>query len=156
MTGSAKAKKRTKEELLAIDVGGKTLAQWDKEWRSVPDGFSVIQPQLCHKVGLYRALEENLVTAVGRGIEHDNGGLRKRLSDFNRESSSARDHWIGIYIFEMQCELECQVLITGSDRKAAGVAKKLKPLMEEFYEPKQNVPPEIIKAKLEAKRRKKK
>ncbi len=156
MTGSAKAKKRTKEELLATDVGGKTLVQWDKEWRNVPDGFSVIQSQLSKQVGLYRALEKNLVTALGIGVEYSNGGLRKRLRDFSRKSPSARNHWIGIYINEMQRELGCEVLITGSDRQAAEVAKKLKPLMYELYEPKENVPTEIINAKISAQKRSKK
>jgi len=156
MAGRAKGKKRTKEELLAIEVCGKTLAEWDKEWQNIPGGFSVIQPQLRNYVGLYRALEKNLVTAIGTGVEHSNGGLRKRLRDFNRESSSARNHWIGIYIHEMQNQLVCQVLITGSDVQAAVIAKNLKPLMEEFHEPKENVPAEIVIAQIAAKDRKKK
>ena len=48
-----------------------------------------------HCVGLYRHVINGKTMYVGRAIELHNGGFRKRLSDYCRESNSARKHTSG-------------------------------------------------------------
>ena len=119
-------------------IGGKTLDEWDTEWVRVKGGFKVDHPQLRHQVGLYRAMSGRIVEVLGRATEHANGGLAKRLADFRRESSSAREHTAGWFIHQNQSNLYLEVLITGRDRKAGDIAKKLVGPMEVRHKPRQN------------------
>jgi hypothetical protein len=110
-------------------VAGKTLSQWEGEWKPVKGGFSVPHPELRHVVGLFRAVSrDGEVQFIGAGTEHANGGLRKRVADFRRSSASARDHYGGEYIHDHLDDLELEVLVAGSERQAGEAAKALKPI----------------------------
>jgi hypothetical protein len=76
-------------------------------------------------VGLYRARNDDGTVYIGRATEHDNGGLGKRLRDYTRESGSSRKHGSGQKMHENRHALKIDVLVTGSDKKAAQVAKDL-------------------------------
>jgi hypothetical protein len=120
-------------------VAGKSLEQWEGEWKPVKGGFGVPHPELRDVVGLFRAVSrDGEVRFIGVGTEHANGGLRKRVADFTRPSASAREHHGGEYIHDHQNELRLEVLVTGSDKHAGLVAEALKDLLLELHAPKEN------------------
>lgn len=120
-------------------IGGKALAEWDQEWKSVPGGFAQPHDDLKGKAGLYRALEDGKTVVIGKSSEKTGNRLYKRLADFRRSSNSARDHHIGKYIFENRHSLKLQVLITGDDQMACQLAAALRGPMIKLHEPRENV-----------------
>jgi len=131
-------------------IGGKTLSEWDLKWKRLEGGFRIVHSDLSKKVGLFRARLGSHIIAIGVGRELDNGGLRKRLSDFRRISKSGRDHKFGLFINEHLHELTAEVLVTGSDEAAKSLATALKKPMIERHKPSENVPEEIIISRMMA------
>lgn len=89
-------------------------------------------------VGLYRARLGGRIVYIGKAIEWNNGGFRKRLSDYTRESSSARKHGSGQKMYAHRNELVIELLIVGGDAKAAEITPKLEALMIGKYNPEWN------------------
>lgn len=118
------------------EVEGRTIRDWNRNWIRVEGGFGRPHPELRHKVGLYRAILNGRVMAIGKGADRQ-GGLAKRIADFRRDSDSARDHHAGELIHEHLHELELQVLITGStaDPAARWTAVLLKTPMIRLHNP---------------------
>lgn len=114
-------------------IGGKTIEEWDRLWTPVVGGLEIYHPELRHVVGLYRISRHGEITAIGTGVGQ--GGLAKRLSDFRRQSTSARAHHAGELINENLGRLKGEVLITGSDRKAREIAQRLKVPMLRLHRP---------------------
>jgi hypothetical protein len=120
-------------------IGGKLIEEWDRLWEPVPEGLRRYHPALRHKVGLYRVILGNKISALGTGVSR-NGGLAKRLSDFRRRSSSGRRHYAGRLIHERLDELRVEVLVTGADAQAREFALRLKPQMICLHRPTWTVP----------------
>lgn len=112
-----------------LEFAGKTLQEWDAQWLPIEGGFTVLHSDLRHHVGLFQARLRGTTMYIGEAVEVDNGGLRKRLSDFRRESPSGREHHGAMRIYDHLDELDLQVLITGSDQRAKETAELLKPAM---------------------------
>jgi len=94
--------------------GGKTLEEWDDKWVPVEGGFTLLHSELRHHVGLFQACLGDGIMYIGKAVEKDNGGLRKRLSDFRRLSPSGREHYGALRIYDHLEELDLYVLLTGS------------------------------------------
>ena len=114
------------------EFAGKTLREWDADWLPVKGGFTVRHSELRHHVGLFRASFGHAIMYIGKAVEVDNGGLRKRLSDFRRASPSGREHHGAMRIHDHLKELDLQVLITGTVElaellKLAMIARHLPP-----------------------------
>ena len=109
--------------------GGKILREWDDMWLPVKGGFTILHSLLRHDVGLFRANLGGTIMYIGKAVEFDNGGFRKRLSDFRRESPSGREHYGGTRIYDHLEWLDLYVLKTGSDEAGAELAELLKPAM---------------------------
>jgi hypothetical protein len=62
---------------------------------------------------------------VGRAIELNNGGFRKRLSDYRRSSDSTRAHTSGQMINKHLSEITTYILIVGDTEEAVELTKKL-------------------------------
>jgi len=70
------------------------------DWQKLPNGLASDLSDYKDKVGLYRMKNEaGEVVYVGRAVEHNNGGLRKRLRDYTRESDTGRKHQSGQKIY---------------------------------------------------------
>jgi len=93
---------------------------------------------LSNSVGLYKAELGGKVVYIGRAVEYSNGGLRKRLSDYTRESDSSRKHTSGQLMNQHASQLSVDILITGSDSDAVEVAKKLEQYFIGIYSPEWN------------------
>lgn len=116
-------------------IGGKTLGEWDRSWEHLGVLDSASLSHLSSSVGLYRAKLRGKVVYIGRAVEHSNGGLRKRLSDYTRSSNSSRKHTSGQLMNEHASQLVIDVLITGSNENAASVARKLESYFIGKYSP---------------------
>lgn len=118
--------------------GGKTLIEWDCEWRYAGRLGSMSLTEYNRYVGLYRAKLNGRIVYIGRAIEWNNGGFRKRLSDYRRDSNSARKHGSGQKMYAHRDELDIELLIVGTDGEAAQLASKLEGLMVGKYNPEWN------------------
>lgn len=81
-----------------VKIGGFTLNQWDKRWRCLGklEDLTIENLRPFNKsIGLYKAMENGAVKYIGRAIEYNNGGFRKRLRDYVRPSDSGRKHQSG-------------------------------------------------------------
>lgn len=119
-------------------IGGKTLREWEGSWRHLGMLSSANLSELSNYVGLYRASLNGNVVYVGRAVEYLNGGLRKRLSDYTRESDSSRKHASGQLMNKNSDDLSIDILITGSDDIAVTTAKKLEIYFIGEYSPSWN------------------
>lgn len=121
-------------------IGGKTVDQWDAYWR--PLGMlKDVQGNISHlnkSVGLYRAKLNGKVVYIGRAIEFNNGGLRKRLTDYVRQSESSRGTNSSNNMNTYKDRLYIDVLVVGEGEQAAQVTKVLEPMMIGKYRPEWN------------------
>lgn len=118
--------------------GGKTIQQWDREWRDIGMLKSANLTPYNHCVGLYRHVINGETKYVGRAVELHNGGFRKRLSDYRRESNSARKHTSGRMINENLDRIRTYILIVGDDEEAIEVTKQLEGKFVRKYAPEWN------------------
>lgn len=121
-------------------IGGKTLDQWDRCWKSV-GMLRNVQGNISYlnkSVGLYRAKLNGEVVYIGRAIEYNNGGLRKRLTDYVRSSESSRGTNSSNNMNTYKDNLYIEVLIVGEDEEAAMATRKLEVMMIGKYRPKWN------------------
>ncbi len=125
--------------------GGKTLREWNGKWVLVKGGFTLLHSELRREVGLFQAHLGNDIMYIGKAVEKDNGGLRKRLSDFRRPSPSGREHHGALRIYDHLEELELYVLLTGTDQTAVELAELLKPAMIVHHSPPWNMEKEQAK-----------
>lgn len=115
------------------------IEAWDKKWVSIGKLVNANLSPLNNVVGLYKHVVKGEVKYIGRATEWNNGGLRKRLSDYRRGSDSARKHSSGRAINENLSEITTYVLIVGSDAEAAAKTKYLEPLFIDYYAPEWNI-----------------
>lgn len=106
-------------------IGGKTIREWERSWDYLGTLSNANLSHLSSSVGLYKAKLKGKIVYIGRAVEYGNGGLRKRLSDYTRDSDSSRKHKSGQLMHQNANDLEIEVLITGSNEIAAETAKKL-------------------------------
>jgi len=119
-------------------LGGKTVSQWEGGWQSIGVLADANLTPYNKSVGLYRARLNGKVVYIGRAVEYSNGGFRKRLSDYRRQSNSARKHGSGQKMNANSDQLNIEILVTGGDKYAAEVAKKLETLLVGKYKPEWN------------------
>lgn len=118
------------EDDISFDSGWEKLGCLGKVYES--NGFS----GLSRSVGLYMHKIDNEIMYIGRAVEYNNGGLRKRLSDYCRPNGSARKHPSGQKIYANRYRIQTYILVVGDDAEAAEKSKRL----EELYVGKYNPP----------------
>ncbi|WP_407267716.1 hypothetical protein [Radiobacillus sp. PE A8.2] len=119
-------------------IAGKTIQEWDREWRYVGTLSRINLTDFNKYVGLYKATLAGEVVYIGRAIEWNNGGFRKRLSDYRRESNSARMHESGQKMYQYRDDLSIELLIIGSNEQAAKVTSTIEGMMVGKYAPSWN------------------
>lgn len=113
----------------------KSVAEWDKCWKSIGLlEFANLTPYN-HCVGLYRHVINGKTMYIGRAIELNNGGFRKRLSDYRRESDSGRTHTSGKLIYKNLSKIETFILVVGNTEEAIETTKKLEKKFISLYNP---------------------
>ena len=118
-------------------IGGLRLCEWAQRWQCLGILQNVAQTAPC-KVGLYRAKLHERIVYVGVASEHENRGLRKRLTDYVRESDSGRKNKAGRCLHRHANVLEIDILITGADSCAAESARRLEHGFIFAYQPEWN------------------
>lgn len=120
-------------------IGGRTIQEWDRKWQRIGTLETVNLTPYNRYVGLYRAFLHGKLVYIGRAIEWNNGGFRKRLSDYRRESHSARKHSSGQLMYKHRHELQMEIMITGEGQTAADHARTLERIFIGKYNPPWNV-----------------
>ncbi len=64
-----------------------------------------------HKIGIYKAILNDEIIYIGKATEVYNGGFRKRLRDYTRNSNSARDNITGKKMNENRKDIIIEILI---------------------------------------------
>lgn len=108
-------------------------------WKYVGTLDNLDSSDLRHVVGLYKAVMNEKIVYIGRAIEYNNGGLKKRLADYTRESDSSRKHKSGQLMNQNASNLKIYIMITGSDSQASDRARELEVEMINRYRPEWNV-----------------
>lgn len=119
-------------------IGGKTLRQWESAWKYIGYLDSLELGSYSGSVGLYKAELGSKIMYIGRAIEFSNGGIRKRLSDYTRESDSARKHTSGRLMNANASELKISIIVIGCDEDAAEATRKLEHYFIGRYSPEWN------------------
>lgn len=119
-------------------IEGKTLREWESKWQNVGYLDSIDLSPYSSYVGLYKAELGGNVMYIGRAVEYSNGGIRKRLSDYTRESDSARKHTSGKLMHANAAELKISILLVGTDEEAAEATRKLERYFIGKYSPEWN------------------
>lgn len=119
-------------------IGDKTLREWESSWQSVGYLDSIDLSPYSSYVGLYRADLGGKIMYIGRAVEYSNGGIRKRLSDYTRDSDSARKHTSGKLMHANAADLKISVLLVGQDEEAADATRKLEHYFISRYSPEWN------------------
>lgn len=108
-------------------------------WKYIGTLDNIDTSDLRHVVGLYKAVLSGKIVYIGRAVEYNNGGLKKRLADYTRESDSSRKHKSGQLMNQNASDLKIYIMATGSDSDAADKARELEIEMINRYRPEWNV-----------------
>lgn len=114
------------------------VARWDTQWECIGRLIDADLSPYNHCVGLYRHVIDGETVYIGRAIELYNGGLRKRLSDYRRQSASASKHQSGQFIRTNIDKIVTYVLVVGDTDEAIETTKKLEPAFIQKYKPRAN------------------
>ncbi len=118
--------------------GDKTVEQWNRNWQNIGPLETADLTPYNEYVGLYRHRLDGKIVYVGRAIELHNGGFRKRLSDYRRESDSARKHSSGSLIYDNLDRIKTDILIVGDTENAVEITKMLEGPFIAKYNPSWN------------------
>lgn len=88
-------------------------------WKYIGILDNIDASHLRHVVGLYKAVLNGKIVYIGRAVEYNNGGLKKRLADYTRDSDSARKHKSGQLMHQNASDLKMYFMITGSDSESS-------------------------------------
>lgn len=62
-------------------------------------------------IGVYRAILNDEIVYIGKATELNNGGFRKRLRDYTRQSPSARNYPAGKLMFSNKNNLKIEIVV---------------------------------------------
>lgn len=125
-----------------VTVGGKTIDQWDRQWQKLGILSNLSMDDLRpynHHAGLYKAVMNGKIYYIGRAVEYNNGGFRKRLRDYVRDSESARTHKSGKQMHENADRIQLSILVVGSSDEAVEITKVLEKALIRKYTPQWNI-----------------
>lgn len=77
------------------------------------------------KIGVYKAQLDGKIVYIGKATEIKNGGFRKRLRDYNRESNSARNYTAGLKLYDNRTQIEISIMPVATAAEAAALEKRL-------------------------------
>ncbi|MGE6415318.1 hypothetical protein ACQKDD_14235 [Planococcus kocurii] len=126
----------------SVTFDGSTVSQWNSRWISLGMLSSLSLENLSQynkKIGLYKAEMNGQVVYLGRAIEYANGGFRKRLRDYVRESDSARTHGSGKKMHENANAIRLSILVVGDSQEDVDTVKALEKAMINHLDVRWNV-----------------
>lgn len=120
------------------NVGRMSVRYWDKNWVCIGPLKTADLSPYNHSVGIYRHVVNGRTMYVGRAIELDNGGFRKRLSDYRRDSNSGRKHTSGRIINDNLDAIVTYICVVGDTEEAVEETKRLEHEFIALYKPEWN------------------
>lgn len=115
-------------------MNDRELQEWEKGWELIGKLSEVDLSKYSKDIGVYRADLNGELKYNGRAMEKDNGGFRKRLRDYTRDSDSARKHSSGQKMFKFKDELDISIIRTSTEEEAI----KLERALIDKYKPEWN------------------
>ena len=108
------------------EIEGRKVSEWSRRWKPVgrlqmsadPMDKSELWRERNKEIGVYRLLLGGKVMYIGRAIEANNGGFRKRLSDYTRKGNSGRKHASGQKLHEYAQVLDVEIIPTNTAKGA--------------------------------------
>ena len=122
-------------------LGDKTVEQWESTILNLGI-LSDLQGNLKEYnryVGVYMAYLDDKLVYIGSATENLNGGFRKRLTDYVRDSDSGRTTESGRLMYEHRANININIIKTGSDVGAIAVALGLEVMLINKYDPEWNI-----------------
>ncbi|TLS54093.1 hypothetical protein FE782_01750 [Paenibacillus antri] len=123
-------------------IGGLSVDQWDSRWQRLGILGSLTLSDLSRynqSIGLYKAELGGKTVYIGRAVEYNNGGFRKRLRDYLRSSDSGRTHTSGGKMNQYADRITLSILVVGTSEKEVGLVKELEVAMIMKHGPAWNV-----------------
>lgn len=111
------------------------INEYERQWKCIGKLATANLNPYNHCVGLYKHVINGRIMYIGRAIELNNGGFRKRLSDYRRYSDSARKHKSGQIIHENLNNIITYILIVGNNQEAIIRTKQLEVEFIRKYRP---------------------
>lgn len=119
---------------LDVEVGGKAIREWKKEWQPVAGGFRPKRSELRHFVGLGRAVLNGETKYIFCAAD-PKGGIEKGLQRIRGKKQTGNAGSGAQAMIAHFDELELEILIVGKDRKSGALAELLKPALVRHYNP---------------------
>ena len=122
-------------------IGGKTADQWDSSEKMIGI-LGDLQGNLTkynNCVGIYKAYLNGRLVYIGRAIELNNGGFRKRLTDYIRKSDSARGTSSSSKMYMNKDKIQIKIIVVGCNTEAIEITKSLEKMLIGKYRPAWNV-----------------
>lgn len=116
--------------------GGLTFDEWDRKWIRLGNLKNLTLDNLKpynKYIGLYKGIVDGNVKYIGRAIEYNNGGFRKRLRDYVRPSDSGRKHQSGQTMNANASNIDIYILVMGNSADEVTTVKELELKMINFY-----------------------
>ena len=89
----------------------KLASELDTKWQNIGCFPDADLSQYNKSTGIYKLRIDDEIVYIGQAKEAANGGLRKRLRDFERRSKSARDYAAGEQINKKSRHIAIEILI---------------------------------------------
>jgi hypothetical protein len=123
-------------------TGGRTMREWESSWKSIgllSTMTSAGLSQYSRSIGLYKAEIDGRTQYIGRALEYQNGGLRKRIMDYVRDSGSARGHGSGRKMHRNADRIQLFILVVGDSPEDVETVKALEKQLIAKHGPPWNV-----------------
>ena len=119
--------------------GGKSLEQWEGEWRRLDGGIHGDHEVVRGEIGLFRLRRGKEVVYAGCSAAKSGPRLLKRLRVLAAPLQSGNDHYGAQMIREHGDPAELEVITLGKDRGKAGLSVALRDAMIAWYRPAWNL-----------------
>lgn len=126
--------KLTPDEIKRTKVGGKIVAEWDKEWEPLANAFSQDHPELRQVIGLVRIKLNGMTTYIVRATEL-RGGIAKGLRRISGPDQTGNLGYGAQMIRQHINQVEAEILRVQGGRNPSQVTKELKREMNRLYDP---------------------
>lgn len=104
----------------------KAATKEELAWVPLKEGLGGDHAALSGKVGLFRFMLAGRVVYLGCATELNGRVLRKRLRDIYCRGDTHRNHHAGRMAYKHRAGIEIEVMVTGSDYRAAARARELR------------------------------
>lgn len=130
---------KTLEELLNTEVGSRLISDWNMRWQRLPNPFSEPHPELRGVVGIFRIMIDNEPTYIVCASE-TKGGIAKGLKRISGPEQSGNRGYGAQMIRKHMDQVTVEFLRVDDQKNPEKVAKLLKRLMVNLYDPRWNWP----------------